>query len=113
MKQILLNLLSNAIKFTNAGGQIVVGSRRKASGAVRVRVQDNGVGMSEAEIEQAKQPFRQLDTAPRKQVGTGLGLPLTRALVKANRAKFKLASAARSGTRVTVTFPAERTVDKS
>lgn len=112
MKQILLNLLSNAIKFTNPGGQIIVDSRRKASGAVRLRVQDNGVGMSESEIEQAMQPFRQLDTAPRKQVGTGLGLPLTRALVKANRAKFKLASAPRSGTKVTVTFPAERTVER-
>lgn len=108
LKQILLNLLSNAIKFTSAGGQAIVSSHVEPEGAVRIRVRDTGVGMTQAEIVQALEPFRQLDTAPREQIGTGLGLPLTRALVQANRARFRIESDAGVGTRVDVVFPRER-----
>ncbi len=110
LKQILLNLLSNAIKFTPAGGQAIVSSRRDADGTVCLSVRDTGVGMTEDEIAQALEPFRQLDTSPRQQLGTGLGLPLTKALVIANRARFEIESEARAGTRVDVIFPPDRVV---
>ncbi len=61
-------------------------------GELRLRVRDNGVGMTKDEIAFAMQPFHQLDTAPRKQTGTGLGLPVTKALVDANRARLVLTS---------------------
>lgn len=108
LKQILLNLVSNAIKFTHAGGQVVVSSRRGIEGAVHLGVRDNGIGMSEAEIAQALKPFEQLDVAPRKQGGTGLGLPLTKALVQANHARFELESGPGLGTRADVVLPADR-----
>ncbi|MDH3580218.1 MAG: HAMP domain-containing histidine kinase [Hyphomicrobiales bacterium] len=108
VKQILLNLLSNAIRFTGGGGQVIICSRRKPSGAASILVRDNGAAMTPEEIELAMEPFRQLDTAPRRQVGTGLGLPLTRALVKANHATFKLKSHAKLGTRIEIIFPADR-----
>ena len=108
VKQILLNLLSNAIRFTGAGGQVIICSRRKPSGAASILLRDNGAAMTPDEIELAMEPFRQLDTAPRRQVGTGLGLPLTRALVKANHARFKLKSHAKLGTRIEIIFPADR-----
>ncbi|HDL17300.1 MAG TPA: HAMP domain-containing histidine kinase, partial [Rhizobiales bacterium] len=108
IKQIILNLVSNAIKFTKPGGQVIVSTQATASGGVRIRVRDTGVGMSKGEITLALKPFQQLDTAPRKQTGTGLGLPLTKALVEANRAKFKLRSLSESGTRIDVTFPKSR-----
>ena len=60
-----------------------------------MRVHDNGVGMTKDEIAFAMQPFHQLDTAPRKQTGTGLGLPVTKALVDANRARLMLYERAR------------------
>lgn len=110
LKQILLNLLSNAIKFTPAGGQAIVSSRRNADGAVCLSVRDTGVGMTADEIAQALEPFRQLDTSPRQQVGTGLGLPLTKALAIANRARFEIESETRAGTRVDVIFPPDRVV---
>ena len=71
-------------------------------------MRDNGVGMTKDEIAFAMQPFHQLDTAPRKQTGTGLGLPVTKALVDANRARLVLTSEPGIGTSADVIFPAER-----
>jgi signal transduction histidine kinase len=107
LKQILLNLLTNAIKFTREGGQVIV-SGTLVDGELRIRVRDNGVGMTKDEIAYAMQPFHQLDTAPRKQSGTGLGLPVTKALVDANRARLVLSSEPGIGTSADVIFPAER-----
>jgi signal transduction histidine kinase len=107
LKQILLNLLTNAIKFTREGGQVIV-SGTLVHGELRIRVRDNGVGMTKDEIVFAMQPFHQLDTAPRKQTGTGLGLPVTKALVDANRARLVLSSEPGVGTSADVIFPAER-----
>jgi signal transduction histidine kinase len=107
LKQILLNLLTNAIKFTKEGGQVIV-SGTMADGELRLRVHDNGVGMTKDEIAFAMQPFHQLDTSPRKQSGTGLGLPVTKALVDANRARLVLTSEPGIGTSADVIFPPER-----
>jgi signal transduction histidine kinase len=107
LKQILLNLLTNAIKFTKEGGQVIV-SGTLVDGELRLRVRDNGVGMTKDEIAFAMQPFHQLDTAPRKQTGTGLGLPVTKALVDANQARLVLTSEPGIGTSADVIFPAER-----
>lgn len=107
VKQILLNLLTNAIKFTKVGGQVIV-SGTMVGGELRLRVHDNGVGMTEADITYAMQPFNQLDTTPRRQAGTGLGLPVTKALVDANRARLVLTSEPGIGTSADVIFPAER-----
>lgn len=107
LKQILLNLLTNAIKFTKEGGQVIV-SGTLVDGELRVRVRDSGVGMSKNDIAYAMQPFHQLDTAPRRQSGTGLGLPLTKALTDANRARLMLTSEPGVGTSADVIFPAER-----
>jgi signal transduction histidine kinase len=108
LKQILLNLLSNAIKFTNAGGQVIVSARVIDGGDLRLRVHDTGVGMTEFEITAAMQPFHQLDTAPRKQSGTGLGLPVTKALVEANRARLVIASERGAGTSADMIFAKDR-----
>lgn len=108
LKQILLNLISNAIKFTEARGQVVVASRLDPKGRTHISVRDSGVGMSDSDIARAMEPFGQLDTAPRKQVGTGLGLPLTKALAEANRAAFELESRPGRGTRIDIIFPAGR-----
>ena len=111
LKQILLNLLSNAIKFTNVGGQVIVSAKLIEGGELRLRVHDSGVGMSKDEIAFAMQPFHQLDTAPRKQTGTGLGLPVTKALVDANRAQLVLSSERGVGTSADVVFPQDRLVE--
>jgi PAS domain S-box-containing protein len=108
-RQILLNLMSNAVKFTRAGGQVIVSSSLEASGEVVVRIRDTGIGMSEKDIETALKPFRQVSVSrDDREHGTGLGLPLTKALVEANRATFAIDSAVNQGTLVRITFPTTR-----
>jgi PAS domain S-box-containing protein len=109
LRQILLNLLSNAVKFTRAGGQVIVSSSLEANGEVVVRIRDTGIGMSEKDVETALKPFRQVSVARAdRDHGTGLGLPLTKALVEANRATFSIDSAPNQGTLVKITFPTTR-----
>jgi PAS domain S-box-containing protein len=107
MRQIVLNLVSNAIKFTDAGGQVIVSTAMTDRGEVAFRVRDTGIGMTESEIEAALEPFRQVATS-RKPGGTGLGLPLTKALVEANRGALQIASNPNEGTLVEVIFPPTR-----
>ncbi len=109
VRQIALNLLSNAIRYTQAGGQVVVSTAYEPSGDVVMRVRDTGIGMTQAEIEQALKPFKQISALKRGRTdGTGLGLPLTKAMVEANRAKFIITSAPGEGTLVEITFPSTR-----
>jgi signal transduction histidine kinase len=69
--------------------------------------------MSEKELARALEPFRQLSTATMSdQAGTGLGLPLTKALVEANRATLAIRSAKGEGTVVTITIPATRVLSE-
>jgi PAS domain S-box-containing protein len=109
VRQIVLNLLSNSIKFTGAGGQVIVSTARSDDGEVVLRVRDTGIGMSEQDLSVALEPFRQLATSARwGSSGTGLGLPLTKALAEANRARFKIQSQINTGTLVEVAFPGSR-----
>jgi len=105
IRQIVLNLLSNSIKFTPPGGQVIVSTQLAEDGEVLLRVRDTGVGMSEAEVAMAMEPFRQLSTTT---PGSGLGLPLTKALTEANRARFTVKSGVNAGTLVEIAFPASR-----
>ncbi|MGL4810139.1 MAG: PAS domain-containing sensor histidine kinase, partial [Beijerinckiaceae bacterium] len=107
LKQIVLNLLSNAVKFTDPGGQVIVSTTLTDLGEVAIRVRDTGIGMTPAEVEQAMEPFKQL-SATRRAGGTGLGLPLTKALVEANRAAMRLSSVKNEGTLAEVVFPPAR-----
>ncbi|MAB00185.1 MAG: PAS domain-containing sensor histidine kinase [Stappia sp.] len=107
VRQIVLNLLSNAIKFNQPGGQVIVSTALEDSGEVILRVRDTGLGMSNQDLAAAMEPFRQLHTA-RHGGGTGLGLPLTKALVEANRASFRIDSELNHGTLIEITFPPQR-----
>jgi len=112
LKQILLNLLSNAIKFTPAGGKVSMGAARKPEGAIEIKVVDTGIGMRAQDIPIAMQPFRQIEsTLARRHEGTGLGLPLTKAIVEMHGGRLELQSAPGKGTTVTVVLPAERVID--
>ena len=112
LRQITLNLLSNSIKFTGAGGQVIVSTAivstaQSGTGEIVLRVRDTGIGMDEKELGVALEPFRQLATAARwGSDGTGLGLPLTKALAEANHARFTVTSKVNDGTLVEVVFQA-------
>ena len=109
LRQIMLNLLSNAIKFTRSGGQVIVATALEDSGEVVIRIRDTGIGMTAKRHrhgDEAVPAGRHLAARPHE--GTGLGLPLTKALVEANRATFAIDSIPNQGTLVRVTFPTTR-----
>lgn len=109
VRQIVLNLLSNSIKFTVAGGQVIVSTAMTDTGEVVLRVRDTGIGMSEKDLATALEPFRQVATVTRARPGgTGLGLPLTKALAEANQATFQIKSTPNEGTLVEIAFPGAR-----
>jgi len=104
VKQIIVNLLSNAIKFTPRGGKIRVGSRLRAADRVEIWVVDTGVGMTEAEMAEAILPFRQPRRPPDgSYTGTGLGLPIAKALVTLHGGDMLISSKPKVGTEVRFT----------
>ncbi|MEA2755068.1 MAG: hypothetical protein QOJ54_1357 [Aliidongia sp.] len=109
LKQIVLNLLSNAIKFTEPGGDIAIRAGRNASGGLMLAISDTGIGMDPGHIAQAFEPFGLVHAAhSRPYEGTGLGLPLSRALVEEHGGQLLLTSLPGVGTTATVTLPAVR-----
>ena len=108
LRQIVLNLLSNAVKFTDDGGRVTIAARVSAAG-MTITIRDTGIGMSADELVRVMEPFVQADTRlSRKYEGSGLGLPLTRALIVAHGGTLVLDSALGQGTIATVTFPPGR-----
>jgi PAS domain S-box-containing protein len=107
LRQIVLNLLSNAVKYNKPGGRVSVTTALANTGSAILRIRDTGTGISGADIGSAFEPFRRLATA-KPSNGTGLGLPLTKALVEANHASITLKSKQSEGTLVEIVFPPSR-----
>jgi signal transduction histidine kinase len=106
LRQILLNLLSNAVKFTPRGGSVTLAVEPGPGGTCDFKVIDTGIGMTEEQVALAMEPFRQIDnTLSRRFEGTGLGLPLTKALVELHNGVLILASKPDVGTTATVRLP--------
>ena len=111
VKQILLNLLSNAIKFTPEDGKVTLKIWSRTESGTVFQVTDTGIGIAFKDIPKAFSPFQQIDSGlNRKHDGTGLGLPLTKALVEMHGGYLDLQSEVGVGTTVTVRFPAQRMV---
>jgi len=101
LNQILLNLLSNAIKFTPNQGNVTVATQSLKNGDISLTVTDTGEGMNELELAKATQPFQQSQKGTQKR-GTGLGLPIAKALSKANDFEFFIESQKDQGTTITI-----------
>ena len=109
LRQIVLNLLSNAVKFTDDGGRVAIAALLAPDGHFLIRISDNGIGMTPEDMVRVMEPFVQADSRlSRKYEGSGLGLPLTKALVNAHGGTLTLASEPDKGTTATVSFPPER-----
>jgi signal transduction histidine kinase len=109
LKQIMMNLLSNAIKFTPEGGNIAILTSFDPQGDVIIEVRDTGIGMASDDIPKALAAFGQVDSRiARKHEGTGLGLPLVKALVEIHGGRFALSSELGRGTRAVVVLPKAR-----
>jgi len=83
LKQILANLLTNAIKYTKPGGTVTINARCRPESSFVFQIVDTGIGIAPQDIPNALAQFGQVDSdLNRKYEGTGLGLPLTKALVE-------------------------------
>jgi PAS domain S-box-containing protein len=108
LKQILINLLSNAVKFTQAAGRVTIEAAVDQRG-FRITVSDTGIGIAPEDLETALRPFGQIDSRlSRKYQGTGLGLPLTKAMAELHGGALELVSTPGQGTIATVWLPPER-----
>jgi PAS domain S-box-containing protein len=113
VKQILLNLLSNAVKFTPPKGTVTVRARADRMQGFAVEVVDTGIGIAAKDVPRAFEPFVQIDSAlNRKAEGTGLGLPLSRALMALHGGSLDLISEPGKGTNVRVAFPVVRIIQR-
>lgn len=122
IRQMLTNLVGNAIKFARPSGAgpeqnlaercVTVRAAREDDGGILLSVADNGIGMRPEQIPAALDSFGQVhqrDLATER--GSGLGLPLTRALIALHGGSFRIDSAPGVGTTVFLSFPASRVCD--
>jgi signal transduction histidine kinase len=109
VKQILLNLLSNSVKYAGRGANVTVRTAYELAGRAWIEVADNGPGIAPEIAASA------LDHVPRpaaagSHASSGLGLPLSRRLARANGARLEIESGAANGTLVRVVFAKDRIV---
>lgn len=112
LTQLILNLLSNSVKFTPRDGSISVTASRDISGNLRVLIRDTGIGIPADKIGTVLEPFGQIQNSmTRTHAGTGLGLPLAKALTELHDGTLTLRSEPGRGTDVVITLPRERLLD--
>jgi two-component system cell cycle sensor histidine kinase PleC len=109
LKQVLINLLTNAIKFTKPGGRVSVGVTIERDGDLRIAVADTGIGIAREDIPKALAAFGQIEsTLAKSYEGTGLGLPLSKALAELHGGSLEIESEVGVGTTVVISIPAAR-----
>ena len=112
LKQVLLNLLSNAVKFTPPGGRISIRAVSDTESGFAITIRDTGIGIAKDDITRVLLPFEQVESSlSRTHNGTGLGLPLTAAMMELHGGAIEIDSEIDQGTAVTLRFPPERLVD--
>ena len=100
LKQIFWNLARNAIQAMPDGGELTVGLDTLPNNRVRITFDDNGLGMSQEQVEQLFEPFANSTSG-----GTGLGLSIVYQIVKDHNGVINVRSAEGKGTTITVDLP--------
>jgi signal transduction histidine kinase len=114
VQQVLLNLISNAIKFTPDGGEVTVRACWNPEAGLQVSVCDTGIGIAADKMQTAFEPFGQVENAfTKKYEGTGLGLPLAKALIELHSGEISIASQLNVGTTASFSLPAELAAPES
>ncbi|MBU3918242.1 response regulator [bacterium] len=110
----IFNLLSNAIKFNQPGGSISVTLNRKTD-HLTIAVKDSGIGIPENQLETIFERFSQVDSSStRKHEGTGIGLSLTKEIVRLHGGEISVKSDLGKGSEFVIRIPIvlfEETVD--
>ncbi len=107
-QQVWLNLIENAIKFSNINGTISITAKNSKDG-IEVIIEDNGIGLSEADQKRVFEKFFQADQS-RAQMGNGLGLAIVQKIVEINKGSIELSSEQNIGTKMTIKLPVKDSV---
>lgn len=110
LRQVLINLLSNAVKYNRRGGSVRIEVVDDGD-AVLIDVIDSGIGMTPCQLAQLYEPFNRLGQERGGVQGTGIGLVLTRQLVRLMEGGMDVESTVGQGTRVRVSLPAHRAAE--
>ena len=105
LRQILVNLVSNAIKYNRLGGTVSITCQVEGNDRVNMTVTDTGPGIRAADLERIFVPFERLGVEQTGVEGTGIGLPLARALAQAMAGHLTASSVHGEGSAFTVTLP--------
>lgn len=110
VRQILINLVGNAVKYCEDKGEIDVAACLLDGGELRIVVKDEGVGIPKDKIKEALEPFGQVNMSAESQSiqGTGLGLPLAKAMTELHGGSLAIESDTGMGTKAIITFPPHR-----
>jgi signal transduction histidine kinase/ActR/RegA family two-component response regulator len=103
--QILMNLISNAVKYNRSGGTITITSQEAGADQVSVTVSDTGLGIQQEDLERIFIPFERLGAELTPIEGTGIGLPLAKALTEALGGRLTASSVLGEGSAFTVSLP--------
>ena len=111
-RQIMINVIANALKYSQPGGVVNIRAQALTDNAIEISVEDSGIGMTEEQIDVAKSRFGQVfeHHESKKYQGAGLGLPLAIGLAELHGGTVSVASERNHGTKVTITFPSNRTL---
>jgi signal transduction histidine kinase len=112
LAQVFMNLIDNAIKHTPKGGQVSLWGEY-AQGWISIHVEDTGPGIPEEELSRIFERFYQLDKARPGGMdrGVGLGLAITREIVRSHQGRLVAQSEPGRGSRFTVQLPVVRADD--
>ena len=105
METVFTNLVSNAVKYNREGGRVRISARNRGE-FIEVTVADSGVGIDEENLSRIFDKFFRIRSDyTRKVVGSGIGLPLVKAIVEAHFGTISVASELEKGTTFTVILP--------
>lgn len=105
LRQVLINLVLNACKYTPSGGHVILRLSKAQGSFLRLQVCDDGPGMSSEQQARLFQPFERGSKADGATVGTGLGLVISRELVRAMQGQLTLESSPGKGSVFAVELP--------
>jgi signal transduction histidine kinase/CheY-like chemotaxis protein len=105
LAQVLVNLISNAVKYNHRDGRITISCTEQGTGQVNIVVTDTGPGLAPDDIERIFIPFERLGAERTAVEGTGIGLPLARALAEAMKGHLTASSVLDQGAAFTIDLP--------